>query len=112
MPQKLTENGLLVCNKGTKPSQLKVTSQTFSRVEGKLIATEEDKHPETNILSFGVCTITNNKCTPTITKWENTTEKDSINNCKILTEESTCQCFIGGKISVEHKGYEGQHEMI
>ncbi|WP_163445064.1 DUF4280 domain-containing protein [Flavobacterium columnare] len=111
MPQKLTENGLLVCNKGTKPSSLKVTSQTFSRVDGKLIATEEDKQPETNIPSFGVCAITKSRCTSAIKKWENTTEKDSINNYKILTEESTCQCSIGGKISVEDRGHGEQHEI-
>ena len=49
MPQKLTETALLLCDKGTKPSQLKVTSQTFSKAEGKLIATEQDKQTEGNI---------------------------------------------------------------
>ncbi|HEX8577216.1 MAG TPA: hypothetical protein VF677_13055 [Flavobacterium sp.] len=29
MPQKLTEKALLLCDKGAKPSQLKVTSQTW-----------------------------------------------------------------------------------
>ncbi|MFK6999480.1 DUF4280 domain-containing protein, partial [Flavobacterium oreochromis] len=106
-----TEKGLLFCNKGTKSGQLKVTSQTFSRVEGKLIATEEDKYPETNIPSFGVCAITKSNCTSAIIKWDKTTEKDSINNFKILTEESSSQCSVGGKISVEYKGHEEQHEI-
>ena len=110
MPQKLTEKALLFCDKGAKPSELKVTSQTFSKAEDKLVATEQDKQPETNIPSFGVCTITKSKCTPAIIKWDNTTEKDIINNFKILTEESTCNCSVGGKISVKAKGHSEKHE--
>lgn len=110
MPQKLTEKALLFCDKGAKPSQLKVTSQTFSKAEDKLVATEQDKQPETNIPSFGVCAITKSKCTPAIIKWDNTTEKDTINNYKILTEESTCNCSVGGKISVKAKGHSEKHE--
>ena len=110
MPQKLTETALLLCNKGAIPSQLKVTSQTFSKAEDKLVATEQDKQPETNIPSFGVCTITKSKCTPAIIKWDKTTEKDTINNYKILTEESTCNCSVGGKISVQDKGHAEKHE--
>ena len=80
MPQKLTETALLLCNKGATPSQLKVTSQTFSKAEDKLVATEQDKQSESNIPSFGVCTNTKSKCTPAIIKWNKTTEKDTINN--------------------------------
>lgn len=111
MPQKLTEKAVLLCDKGAKPSQLKVTSQTFSKAENKLIATDQDKQAETNIPSFGVCTITKNKCTPTIIKWDKTTEKDTINNYKILSEDSTCQCTVGGKISCQHKGHGEKHEI-
>jgi len=109
MPQKLTEKALLLCDKGAKPSQLKVTSQTFSKAEDKLVATEQDKQPETNIPNFGVCAVTKSKCTPAIIKWDKTTAKDTINNYKILTEESTCQCSVGGKISVLDRGYSEQH---
>ena len=110
MPQKLTEKALLLCDKGAKPSQLKVTSQTFSKAEDKLVATEQDKQPETNIPNFGVCAVTKSKCTPAIIKWDKTTEKDTINNYKILTEESTCQCSVGGKVSVQDKGHKEKHE--
>ena len=109
MPQKLTEKALLLCDKGAKPSQLKVTSQTFSKAENKLIATEQDKQPEINIPNFGVCTVTRSSCVPAIAKWDKTTEKDTINNYKILTEDSTCQCSVGGKISVRDKGHTEKH---
>jgi hypothetical protein len=29
MPEKITEKAILICNKGAKPSELKVTSQDF-----------------------------------------------------------------------------------
>ena len=110
MPQKLTEKAMLFCDKGAKPGQLKVTSQMFSKAEDKLVATEQDKQPETNIPSFGVCAVTKSKCTPVIIKWDKTTAKDTINNYKILTEESTCQCSVGGKIAVQYKGHTEKHE--
>ena len=47
---------------------------------------------------------------PAPIKWEQTAEKDTINDLKILTEKSTCQCAVGGKISVTHKGHNEQHE--
>ncbi|MCY0977041.1 DUF4280 domain-containing protein [Chryseobacterium wangxinyae] len=112
MPQKLTEKALLLCDKGAKLSQLKVTSQTFSKAEDKLVATEQDKRAETNIPNFGVCAITKSKCNPAVIKWEKTTEKDVINNYKILTDESTCQCSVGGKISVQHKGHNEKHDIV
>jgi len=110
MPQKITENAILLCNKGSKPSQLKVTSQTFSKADNKLIATELDKIPELNIPNFAVCTVTKIKCTPTVIKWDKTAKKDSINTFKILTEESTCQCVLGGKISIKDKGHTQKFE--
>ena len=111
MPQKLTETALLLCDKGAKPSQLKVTSQTFAKAEDKLIATELDKQPETNIPNFGACAVTHSKCSPAPIKWDKTTEKDTINTYKILTEDSTCQCAVGGKIAVQHKGHGEQHDI-
>ena len=45
-------------------------------------------------------------------KWDKTTEKDTINHYKILTEESTCNCSVGGKISVQDKGHGEKHEIV
>jgi len=38
-------------------------------------------------------------CVPSITKWEKTTEKDSINGMKKLTINSTCKCSQGAQLS-------------
>ena len=57
MPQKVTATAQLQCDKGTKPSELKVTCQNFSTFEDKLIATEQDAKPNENILPFGNCSL-------------------------------------------------------
>lgn len=111
MPQKITEKAILVCDKGAKPSELKVTSQDFGTADGKLIATEKDKQVETNIPNFSACSVTRSKCNPAPVKWEKTADKDTINDYKILTDQSTCQCSVGGKISVSYKGHEENHEV-
>jgi hypothetical protein len=110
MPQKLTEKAMLVCDKGTAPSTLSVTSQTFSKANDLLIATEQDKQAMVNIASFGVCAITKATCVPAAIAWQKTTQKDEINNYKILTEDSTCPCAVGGNISVQQKGHNENHE--
>ncbi len=115
MPQKITDTAQLSCNQGTMPSNLGVTSQNFSTIEGKYIATEQDKQPNVNIKPFGQCKLKPTSggylpCIPAPTSWQKTTEKDTINNYKILTEDSFCMCSIGGKISVDNKGHKEKHE--
>jgi hypothetical protein len=53
MPHKLTDTATLQCDQGTTPSKLAVTSQDFCKAEDKLIATEQDKQPNTNIKPLG-----------------------------------------------------------
>ena len=52
MPQIITNTAELSCNQGTATSKLNVTSQDFVTIEGKAMATEEDKQANTNILPF------------------------------------------------------------
>lgn len=98
MSQHLTETTQLKCDKGTVPSPLSVTSQSFMQIEGKLQATEEDKKPNVNIKPFGVCSITRMSCNPAPVKWQNTSVFE-IDGKKELLDNSTCQCAVGGKIS-------------
>ena len=99
MPKHVTETAQLKCDKGTTPAPLSVTSQTFMYIEGKLQATEEDKKPNVNIKPFGVCSITHSSCVPAPIKWQNTSIFE-IDGKKELLDNSTCQCSLGGKISV------------
>lgn len=116
MSQKITDTAQLSCNQGTIPSNLTVTSQNFSTAENKLIATEEDKQSNVNIKPFGQCKLKPTSggylpCIPAPTSWQKTTEKDTINDYKILTEDSFCMCSIGGKITVDNKGHGEKHDI-
>ncbi|AKK74563.1 hypothetical protein OK18_19845 [Chryseobacterium gallinarum] len=116
MPQKITDTAQLSCNQGTAPSNLKVTSQNFSMAEEKYIATQQDKQVNINIRPFGQCRLKPASggylpCIPVPVAWEKTTEKDTINNYKILTEDSFCMCGTGGKIEVVDKGHGEKHEV-
>ncbi|MFZ4929799.1 DUF4280 domain-containing protein [Chryseobacterium sp. Mn2064] len=117
MPQKITDTAQLSCNQGTMPSNLSVTSQNFSTAEGKYIATEHDKQANVNIKPFGQCKLKPTigrylPCLPVPTAWQKTTEKDTINNYKIITEDSFCICNIGGKIEITDKGHSEKHEIL
>jgi hypothetical protein len=109
--QLITETALLQCDKGAITTKLAVTSQNFSLAESKLIATEQDKQANVNIQSFSICSITKKTCIPAPTIWQQTTEKDTINGFKILTENSFCKCSLGGKISIKINGHEGKHSV-
>ena len=116
MPQEITETAKLQCDQGTITTALKVTSQQFAKINNKLQATEEDKQANVNILSFGQCKLKPTTggylpCVPCPIKWENTAKNTTINEMKILTDESTCNCAIGGKISVIDKGHNENHKV-
>lgn len=111
MPQKVTESAQISCSQGTQPSRLVVSSQNFSFIDGKLIATEEDKTNQ-NIPSFGQCKIKGNlPCIPAPVGWQKTAEKDKILNSRMLTDFSFCMCSAGGKIKIDHKGYNEKHSI-
>jgi hypothetical protein len=113
MPHKVTHTAELQCDKGSKPSQLKVTSQDFSSFEDKLIATENDAKPNENIMPFGNCKAKYNQaCTPQTQKWDKTTQNDEINGMKIVIETSECTCKTGGKITITDKGHSGKSEAV
>lgn len=99
MPHPIADHTLLQCDKGSTPSELKVTSQTFMQIENKLQATEKDIQPNVNIQSFGLCNISQKPCIPTPIKWEDTSPFE-INGNKELLDCSSCKCSLGGIISI------------
>ncbi|CAA7195289.1 DUF4280 domain-containing protein [Chryseobacterium potabilaquae] len=99
MPQHITDTTQLKCDKGTTPTTITVTSQSFMRIDGKLQATEQDKQPNINIQPFGICIILRSSCIPSPLKWENTSNFE-IEGKKELLNTSTCKCSIGGKILI------------
>ena len=116
MPQIITNTAELSCNQGTATSCLNVTSQDFVTIEGKAMATGEDKQANSNIQPFKQCKLKPSSggylpCVPAPIKWEDTAEKDSINGQKILTENSYCMCSVGGKITIKDKGHNENHNV-
>jgi hypothetical protein len=98
--QELVCNGAVCrCDKGTLPSQLKVTSQQSNYLQGKLVATSQDK----SFLPFGTCMLKNNTpCTPTLLMWQDTFDLVQVNSpaSHPLLEKSTIRCAIGGEVSI------------
>ena len=83
-----------------------VTSQTFRRIANTLVVTEGDNKGIVNIPSFGVykCSSPNPPCLPQPQGRQQTTQKDSINGMKKLTEQAFCMCTKGGRISFVDTG--------
>lgn len=99
MPRHIIDTTQLKCDNGTIPTPITVTSQSFMSIDGKLQATEDDRQPNVNIKPFGACAITKSSCCPAPVKWQNTSPFE-IDGKKELLDNSTCQCSVGGKISV------------
>ncbi|WP_139921680.1 DUF4280 domain-containing protein [Hymenobacter sp. DG01] len=87
------------CDKGSLPSMLQVNSQQNVYLQGKLVATSQDK----TFLPFGTCIVKNNMpCTPMLLFWQDVfdlvTVQSPISNP--LLEKSTIKCAIGGTVSI------------
>ena len=83
MPQIITDTAELSCDQGTATSKLNVTSQDFVTIEGKAMATEEDKQANSNIQPFKQCKLKPSSggylpCVPAPIQWEDAAEKDTI----------------------------------
>ncbi len=79
----ITNTAELICNQGTTKRKLTITSQDFVTIEGKAMATEEDKQANSNIQPFKQCKLKPSSggylpCVPAPIKWEDTAEKDTI----------------------------------
>ncbi|KAF2328458.1 PAAR-like protein [Flavobacterium nitrogenifigens] len=117
----VVHGGLCCCNKAENPKQtakLLVTSHNkviYNGEEGKFTATEVDKTFDPAAATFGKCTLKpssggNQPCAlAPAPKWTKVYDKTSIFGNKVLTEISTLQCTVGGKIEVVKSG---QTDMI
>lgn len=98
--QELVCNGAICrCDKGTAPSPLQVTRPHNSYLQGKLMATTEDK----TFVPFGSCALKNNNpCVPALIRWQDAFELVEVNSPgrHPLLEKSTIMCSVGGKVSI------------
>ncbi len=112
----VVNNATCVCNKAENPSQtakLQVTTHklvVFNNQQGKFAATEEDKQFNPPAATFGKCTLKpssggNLPCqVAPAPKWAKSYNKTKVLGKNILTEISTLQCTVGGKISIKNHG--------
>lgn len=111
------QGGKCSCNQSETPTQisLKVTTQSKFYVNDengseKLIASTMELGQPFDAPFFGKCKLQPSgssflPCQPAITKWQNPYENVELaNGGKILTEESTAMCAIGGMIKIEDHG--------
>ena len=98
--QELVCNGALCrCDKGTLPSPLQVTSNQSVYLQGKLVATTQDR----TFVPFGTCALKNNQpCVPALLLWQDAFELVQVGSqlSQPLLEKSTIRCAVGGKVSI------------
>ncbi|ABQ04226.1 PAAR-like protein [Flavobacterium johnsoniae] len=112
----VVHGSLCSCDKAENPKQtakLLVTSHNkviLNAEAGKFFATEIDKTFDPAAATFGKCTLKpssggNQPCAlAPAPKWTKVYDKTSIFGNKVLTEISTLQCTVGGKIEVAKHG--------
>ena len=114
----VVHGGTCVCDKAEVPTteaEIVVTKNTkllINSDDKKFAATEEDTTMKPPTATYGKCTLKpsssgNLPCAPAfMPKWEKAYDKKTVDGKKILTELSTLQCTIGGKITIKKHGQE------
>ena len=103
MEKKYVPSGVcLMCDKGTLPSVLTVTSNLTTEIYGVQLATEADKLPMANIPPMGVCAVTHIPCIvqPSPLGWSPVQNSVIIGGQRLLLEDSKLRCMAGGQVSL------------
>ena len=95
----IVKGAQLVCDKGSAPATLKVTSKGI-RFSNKEVATDKDKEIEGNFGSCAMCN--NNPCAARLLQWKITTQKINENRGNLLTEGSYIECANGGIVTIKN----------
>lgn len=99
----------LACDKGTAPTEFKITNNNNSFLFDQPIANTGDMAPMLNVLPFGSCTIKNNNpCVPAPVAWEGFEDGIFVGNFNPLLEDSVLPCSLGGKIEIFYSLGEAQ----
>jgi len=96
----IPEGCWLACDKGTAPSFFAITHNNNANIYGAKLASEADVIPYINIKPMGVCTAKAGICTPLTVKWDDPQDGVTVNGNKLLKEDSTCKCVLGGTIKI------------
>ena len=124
MSKKLVVLGAkLKCSQGTSPSDLMVVPG-MATADDKPLATVRDFIPMANIQAFGMCqtqsnpqvaaattaaqgVLTPQPCIPLVTApWSPGSSISTVEDKKLLTDDSTCKCMWSGEVSITDPGTE------
>ena len=99
--QKYVPDGCwLRCDKGTVPTQLKVTHSPKASIYGDNIATEADKDFNVNVMPFGVCSVTQKACVMQPLYWDKCREGVKVDGKKLVVQEAHLVCAVGGQAGI------------
>ncbi|MCF6347897.1 MAG: GH-E family nuclease [Flavobacteriaceae bacterium] len=91
----------LACDKGTTPTEFKITNNNNVFLFEEPVANTGDMAPNVNILPFGSCSVkSGSPCMPVPTAWQGFEDGIFIGNFNPLLEDSVMQCGVGGKIEI------------
>lgn len=90
----IPEGAFLVCNKGQKMTQLKVTHNNNVNLYKVPYANENDKIPEENIPNFGEC-LTCGACKVQPLIWTPVKENVKVGGGRLIHEDSKLKCYYG-----------------
>ncbi|MCF6348448.1 MAG: DUF4280 domain-containing protein [Flavobacteriaceae bacterium] len=91
----------LACDKGTTPTEFKITNNNNVFLFEEPVANTGDMAPNVNILPFGSCSAKGGSpCMPVPTPWQGFEDGIFIGNFNPLLEDSIMQCGVGGKIEI------------
>ncbi len=93
----------LTCDKGATPSTLRI-SQQDTDLYAVPLATEADKIPFLNVKPFGPCKAKGGfqLCIPIPIVWLDPEDGITRGGFRLLTDESTLRCTLGGKIEIHY----------
>ncbi len=99
----------LVCDKGTVPTEFKITNNNNSFLFDEPVANIGDMVPMVNVQPFGACSLMNgSSCVPAPVMWDGFEDGIFIGNFNPLLEDSVLQCGVGGKIEIFYSLEEAQ----
>jgi len=91
----------LACDKGTTPTEFKITNNNNVFLFEEPVANTGDMAPNVNVMPFGACSVkSGSPCMPVPVAWQGFEDGIFIGNFNPLLEDSILPCGLGGKIEI------------